>query len=821
MKHLLAINFFHIKYGGIMKKKSILFIGLFLLPAFLFSQNNTPRISKSVFFGKSKPLRETTIVLPGIHKDKYESFEHKFSYPGMQVVNPADQAEIQQDYGTIRSRGPVLNFEGVGNLNGIRPADPNGEPGPDHYLQSVNSSFAIWDKEGNLIFGPVDNQTLWESFPGSWEDDFWADPVFKYDHMADRWLVSSLSVDLVATDSHYTMLAVSVSPDPLGEYYCYAFEFEDFNDYPKVAIWPDGYYITYNMYEGSNPSPEAFLYSLVTVIDREAMLAGVAEVTMIEFEIPDPDTERFFPMAADMRGMNINDESPCYVITVDNHMPEDPWHLSLDVYEFQTDWQEPSNSVFDIVSQFDLGTFESMNLWGPGAPQKGSDINIITIPLYLMYPVTYRIFEDHVSMVCCQTVWDGDIHYIKWYELRKEDADWYMYQTGNYAPGDYHYFCPSISMNGNGDIAMGYTISNEDTYTCLKLTGRRAEDPPGTMTFEELSLYNGLNYANTYLSYYDQNMWGDYAAMMVDPVDDSTFWFTHMYTKAITSFGNWATRIFKINLSGEPASPFADAGNDTLTCNTPFFTTQGFAENYSSIVWTTGGDGNFIQNNSLNASYLRGPGDMNNRQVTLTMHLTGYEPGMEAADSMILYINKDPEVYAGPDVTINSEDVVPLQGEVNFAYEYFWTTMGDGSFTDSTLLDPIYTPGPEDIISEAVTLVLTAKEVSPCTGSASDSLIVYISTAGMDDVPGNRMILNLFPNPTAGIITLQAERVTNDQLTVQVVGGDGKVIFTGRFHPDNNNFEIQMDLSYLNPGIYFVRLQAANITKTTSILLIK
>lgn len=785
---------------------------------------NEPVISKSVFSGRSIPLRETKVVLPGIHPQEQKPFMNRFPYGTEKMkaqAQPPDSPLLQKSQGTLSCRGPILNFEGVGNLNGIRPADPNGEVGPNHYLQTVNSSFAVWDKEGNLLFGPADNKTIWESLPGPWHDLFWGDPVFKYDPMADRWVVSSLSVGWTAEDPHYTMVAVSVTPDPLGEYYCYAFEFDLFNDYQKIAVWSDGYYITYNMYDAADPSPEAYLYSLVTVINREAMLSGEEDITMIEFVIPDPDTERFFPMAADMRGQNIVEDEPCYIITLDNHVPGEPWYLSLDVYEFQTDWEEPENSQFNIVYQYDLGSFEPMILWGPGAPQKGSDINLITMPLYLMYPGTYRQIADHASLVCCHSVWDGNLHYIKWYELRKEQADWYLYQTGNYAPDDFHYFSPSLSINGNGDIALGYTVSSEDTYPSIKLTGRRAEDPTGIMTFQQLDLYNGLNYANTYLSWYDQNMWGDYAAMMVDPVDDTTFWFTHMYTKATTALGNWATRIFKIDLSGAPDLPHADAGNDTLTCNLPFYTTQGHAENYSSILWTTSGDGYFIENHSVNAIYLRGPADLDSHQVTLTMHLTGYEPGTTASDSMILYINKEPEAYAGMDDTIYGGEVIALQGTVNFAYEYYWSTLGDGVFTDSTLLDAIYTPGQQDMENRGVTLVLTAREVSPCTGSVSDSLTVDILFVVVKEIPEEKCHLILFPNPARDIITLQAEVQVNEKVILQVLDSQGKIIFMERVISGNGSLEKQFDLTYLNPGIYFFRLQAGNIKATQKLLLLR
>jgi hypothetical protein len=263
----------------------------------------------------------------------------------------------------------------------------------------------------------------------------------------------------------------------------------------------------------------------------------------------------------------------------------------------------------------------------------------MTIPWFLMYPATYRIFSDHEKMVCCHTIWDGETNYIKWYELRKDASEWYLYQSGNYAPGNAHYFFPSISVNVNGDIALGYSISSESMYPSIRLTGRRTDDSLGIMTFQELQLYNGLSYSNSYNPEFEQNRWGDYSSMMVDPSDDSTFWYTNMYTDGNTNQGNWRTRIFSLHLSEDTSLPIAFAGNDTLVNNALFFETQGEAENYSSIFWSTNGDGNFITNYSENVNYLRGPDDLANGQVILTMHLTGYYPGTGSADSMILFLS--------------------------------------------------------------------------------------------------------------------------------------------------------------------------------------
>jgi len=621
-----------------MKKIILLTAVLLVLSAILTAQNAyRPIIKKSVYYGKSKPIREMNIVIPGKHPKKQRMIGNfhssgKDDVKHISIKSAVPKPNLQRYQGPLKSRSPLLNFEGIDNVNGVFPADPNGDVSEDYYMQSVNNSFAVWDKSGNLLYGPVDNKSLWASLPGPWHSINWSDPVFKYDYLADRWVISSMSVSF-DQELYYEMIAVSETNDPLGTYNCYAFQFDEINDYPKLSVWHDGYYLTYNMAENAT----TFSHSLVTVVDRDAMIAGEPEIGMIEFEIPDPDIGRFFPIAADLRGESIPFGSPCYIATINDPDALNPWYLSLDIYEFNTDWDMPANSSFDQISQFDIGYIEPIIDFGPGAPQPINEKNVVTIPLYMMYPVTYRMFDDHESMVCCLTIWDGNIHYLKWFELRKEGGVWSVYQEGNYAPDSSHRYQPSISINGNGDIAMGYTVSDEETFPSIRMTGRRANDTLGVMTYQELELFSGLNYINTYQSGFDQNRWGDYASMMVDPSNDTTFWFTNMYPKSQTSVGNWGTRIFAIDLTKEFEDVTAFAGNDTLICYSDYiFITQGKATNFNAIQWTTTGDGSFVIDNIPNAKYLRGGQDLANGQVQLIIQAYGYEPDNVAIDTMTL-----------------------------------------------------------------------------------------------------------------------------------------------------------------------------------------
>jgi len=163
-----------------------------------------------------------------------------------------------------------------------------------------------------------------------------------------------------------------------------------------------------------------------------------------------------------------------------------------------------------------------------------------------MYPVIYRKFETYEMMTCCQTIWSGELHSIRWFELRKDSIDWYVYQSGNYSPDGASRYMPSMSVNGSGDIALGFTKSSLEINPSIWITGRQISDTLAVMSYQEFEIFHGMSYANNLLGGW--NRWGDYSCMMVDPADDLTFWYTSMYTIDHTDYGNWSTRITKFQL---------------------------------------------------------------------------------------------------------------------------------------------------------------------------------------------------------------------------------------------------------------------------------
>ena len=136
-----------------------------------------------------------------------------------------------------------VSFNGISNptgCNGCSPPDPDGEIGPNHYVQMVNLKIQIFNRTGTSVFGPVNTNTLWAGFGGACETENAGDPVVLYDQLANRWLISQFSD---STAPFFNCVAISQTPDPTGAYYRYAFSAPSFPDYPKYGVWPDGYYL--------------------------------------------------------------------------------------------------------------------------------------------------------------------------------------------------------------------------------------------------------------------------------------------------------------------------------------------------------------------------------------------------------------------------------------------------------------------------------------------------------------------------------------------------------------------------------------------------
>ncbi len=211
------------------------------------------------------------------------------------------------------------------------------------------------------------------------------------------------------------------------------------------------------------------------------------------------------------------------------------------------------------------------------------------------------------------------------------------------------------------------------------------------------------------------------------------------YTVTVTDTNN-CTAIDSITIT-QPPSIMAFAGSDALICESQSYNLFDAAvANNSSLIWTTSGDGSFDNNTVVNPTYLPGTADIASGSVTLTLTAHGITPCPDSTDSMVLSISRQAVVNAGPDTTIcESEGSLTL---LNVTASYFtsllWTSSGTGTFSDISILNPVYTPSAADILSGSVVLTLTATSTSPCI-TVADQMTLHITKqaiayAGPDDI---------------------------------------------------------------------------------------
>jgi len=469
---------------------------------------------------------------------------------------------------------PSASFDGLGEsfagpqgtftVSGA-PADPVGDVGPGHYVQMVNSAFAVFDKaSGSVLFGPAPTNTLFTGFAGGQglcAGTNQGDGIVLYDALADRWLLSQYAFRLDAvsgrpTAPFFECIAVSQTPDPAGGYFLYAFgPYDDGagrpaqNDYPKLGAWPDAYYATYNMYY-HDVSPRLFAGAKVCALDRGSMLLGA------------PATQQCFQLASTLGGgllaADLDGKRPPPPGSPGLLLAREPASVaaSLQLWRFKVDWTVPASSsltgpVGIAVSAYDNPCPAGSSRICVPQPAPGSPLD--SLGDRLMHRAAYRNLGDHEALVATHTVNAGGRAGVRWYELRNLPGQTLATsvireQQGTHAPDSTWRWMGSIAQDQMGDIAVGFSASSTTEKPSVRYAGRRWNDPAGELAQGEAILHAGAGVQtvdpNTGLPL---GRWGDYSALAVDPADDCTFWYTNAYLPFDGGF-NWRTRIGSFKL---------------------------------------------------------------------------------------------------------------------------------------------------------------------------------------------------------------------------------------------------------------------------------
>jgi len=446
-----------------------------------------------------------------------------------------------------------------------------------------------YSENGTVLYGPVETRNVFRGFGGPCERINNGDAVVRYDQLANRWLIvmpifskvpkhegepepgksgepAKLSMPGIQgqpgnaellvppvrvspreqemadsirranrvpqpADGSYCMCyAVSAGPDPFGPYYRYEFVRPLFPDYPRPAIWTDGYYVPTST--GDN-----IIQKHACVAERSEMLKGnpAKEICFIIDGVN-------FLNNADIDGLQLpKDGSPNIMLAAGGtQLQNDFTDNGIYIWKIKPDWENPEQSTLEGPEKIEVAEYSYQ---GDGqlkatVPQPETNQKLDTQGDKIMSRVVYRRIGKQQSIVAVHSVKPQSTGTggIRWYEFRIDNNDKVsLFQQGTYAPDSLYRFLPSPAMDKNGNIGIGYTVGGPDVFPGQRFAGRIAGDTKGILTMKETILVEGE------ASQTNSLRWEDYTQTAIDPTDDMTIWYVGDYIKK--GANSYSTRI--------------------------------------------------------------------------------------------------------------------------------------------------------------------------------------------------------------------------------------------------------------------------------------
>jgi uncharacterized repeat protein (TIGR01451 family) len=485
-------------------------------------------------------------------RPEYEEPEpHPVELPGGPVLStPAAAARP-----TTPAGAPNITFAGLDSATwgqGI-PPDTNGDVGPTYFIQSINSSVGIYNKAtGAQVTAFTFNALMAQgAFGNLCDTNNFGDPVVLYDTFEDRWVLTDFAFQLDGSNNvinppgAFQCFAVSKTGDPVtGGWNFYSINIAGgLGDYPKLGVWTDGIYMSANMF--GYPAGAAFQSPRVFAFNKMQMYAGSASVQVVTFNAPAADFT-VLPSNARLQAGTPPSGTPAYFVST--------WQFlnAVGVYKFHVDWNSIGTSTFTGPdSSLAATSWPNAAVANATSPANALDV----LQLRAMVQSQYSNLGGVESLWTTHTVRRANTTGFaapRWYQINVTGGTVAanLPQAATWDPdgaNTFHRFVPSLAVNRNGDMALGYSVSNTATNPSIRYAGRLAADPINTFSQGEQTLIAGTGTQSGNCGGSSCIRWGDYSGMTLD-TDGCTFWFTSEYYLA--NGLNYQTRIGSFNFPG-------------------------------------------------------------------------------------------------------------------------------------------------------------------------------------------------------------------------------------------------------------------------------
>jgi IPT/TIG domain len=488
-------------------------------------------------------LRGLPAVRPAKQEEHLEPQEPE-NVPGPSAGDPLLQTEATSTPAPAASS----SFAGLdfAHWGAGWPPDTNGDVGPTYYVQTVNTSIGIFRKSDGVRVAAFTFNTLFGQSPTGTPCDNLnqGDPVVVYDPIGDRWVISDFAWSNYTSGLMYECMAVSATGDPVsGGWHFYAWQVENggvLPDYPKLGVWPDGIYMSANNFSTTSGG---FQNVQVWAFNRQELEAG-GTAHAVTFNLPKTSSGvtvfSLLPSNARVATGLPPAGRPNYFASI--------WgSFAIRVWKFHVDYGTPANSTLTGPTNTSIASF---NVGPSRAPELGGN-PLDSLSYRLMMQNQYTNLNGTESLWLTHTVGSGgspNVAQTRWYQLpvTGNTIASSPAQQSTWSPDSKNRFMPSLAVDQNGDMALGYSVSDATMYPAIRYAGRLAGDPSNTLLQGETSLIEGTGFqCCTFSDGSTNNRWGDYSAMTLDP-DGCTFWYTsEYYANQPTTLGqdNWQTRI--------------------------------------------------------------------------------------------------------------------------------------------------------------------------------------------------------------------------------------------------------------------------------------
>ncbi len=337
--------------------------------------------------------------------------------------------------------------------------------------------------------------------------------------------------------------AVSTTSDPFGPYYRYEFIRPLFPDYPRPAVWPDGYYVP-------TSTGDEVIQKHACVVDRAKMLKGLdaTEQCVIIDGVN-------FLNNADLDGTQLPPVGAPNIMLAagGTQLKGDLADDGIYAWTFHVDWTDPAKTKVNGPVRIAVAPYQYLcgGQLTSCVPQPGTDRRLDAQGDKLMARVVYRRIGAQQSIVAAHSVnTTAGGGGVRWYEFRlgaTANSPLRLHQQGTYAPDGFYRWMASPAMDSRGNIGIGYSFGGTPNFAGQRFAGRLAGDATGTLSLRETVLVEGeASQTNTL-------RWEDYSQTAVDPSDDCTIWYVGDYYKQGAT--NYSSKIGAFRMPGCVGTP--------------------------------------------------------------------------------------------------------------------------------------------------------------------------------------------------------------------------------------------------------------------------